>query len=77
MDRIQCALAVLWVKVPHRLAHHEGEFDFIVQLGTLRAQDGTLAGEENGGRGLEEEEGLLGLGVIELGNVIAGDGNVR
>jgi hypothetical protein len=42
------------------LAHDESELDFVVEVNAARSDDGPLAGEEDGGGGLEEEEGLLG-----------------
>lgn len=36
----------------------------------MRPQHGALAGEQNRRRGLEEEEGLFGLGVVEFSDVV-------
>jgi len=42
-----------------------------VQANTLGAEDGSGAGEEDRGGGLEEEERLLGGCVVEFSDVIA------
>lgn len=42
-----------------------------------RTQDGAGAGEQNGAGGLEEEEGLLGPGAVELFDVFAADISVE
>lgn len=43
-----------------------------MQTDTLGTENGTAVREQDGGGGLQEEEGLLGSGVIQLSNVIAG-----
>lgn len=60
------------VEIAESLANDQAQFHFVVQADALGAQHGTAAGEEDRGGGLEEEERLLGLGVVQLGNVIAG-----
>lgn len=42
-----------------------------MQTDALGAENGAAVGEEDGGSGLQEEEGLLGGGIVQLGNVIA------
>lgn len=49
LNGLKCGLLVLGVKIAKGLANHETQFDFIVQADALGAEDGTLAGEENGG----------------------------
>lgn len=61
----------MWVEIPQRLAHHKAQFNFIMQTDTLGAEDWATSGKEDRGGGLEEEKGLLGLGVVQLGDVIA------
>jgi hypothetical protein len=41
-----------------------------VQVHAAGAQDGALGGEQDGGGGLEEEEGLFGTLVVELFDVV-------
>lgn len=65
------SFGVFRVKIAHCLAHDEAELDFVVHVHTTGAEHGTLAREEDGGRRLQEEEGLLGTGAVELGNVVA------
>lgn len=43
-----------------------------MHLCALGAQHGTGAGDKNGRRGLQKEEGLLGFSVVEFGDVIPG-----
>jgi hypothetical protein len=42
-----------------------------VQADSLGTQNGSLARQKNRGRGLQKEERLLGLSVVEFRNVIA------
>lgn len=42
-----------------------------MQTDTLGAENGAAVGEQDGGGRLQEEEGLLGRSVVQLGNVIA------
>ena len=42
-----------------------------MEADALGTEDGSGAREEDGGRGLEEEEGLLGGCAVQLGDVIA------
>lgn len=70
LNCVQGTLLVLRVQVPHRLAHHQSQFHLIVQVRALGPQDGTAIRKENRGGGLEEEKGLLGLGVVQLGDVV-------
>ena len=70
LNRIQGPLFVLRVQVPHRLAHHQPEFHLIVQVRALGPQDGAGARKKNRGGGLKEEEGLFGLGVVQLGDMV-------
>ena len=53
-------------KVADCLANHEAEFDFEVEGYSLGTEDGAIAGEEDRGRGFEEEEGLFGALVVQL-----------
>lgn len=64
-------MLILRVQIPNGLAHHQTQFDLIVQTDALGAENRAAVGEEDGGSGLQEEEGLLGGGVVQLGNVIA------
>lgn len=48
-----------------------------MQVDTLGAEYGASAGDEDGRGGLEEEERLLGLGVVQLGDVVASSGKVK
>lgn len=41
-----------------------------MQLCSLGAQHGTGVGSKYSRRGLQEEEGLLGFGVVEFGDMI-------
>ena len=71
LNGIQCTLLVLRIQVSDSLAHHQTQFDLIVQADTLGAENGAAVREKDGGGGLQEEEGLLGGGIVQLGNVIA------
>lgn len=71
VDGVQSGLLILRIQVPKRLAHHQTQFYLVVQRGAAGAQDGALVGTEDGGRRLQEEEGLLGLGVVQFGDVVA------
>jgi hypothetical protein len=42
-----------------------------MQVDTLGAENGAGAGDKDRGGGLEEEERLLGGGVVQLGDVVA------
>lgn len=77
MNRIQGTLIVIRVQIPNGLAHHQRQFDLIVQVGSLRAQHRTFAGAEDSGSGLQEEKGLLGLGVVQLCDVVAAVDRLR
>lgn len=71
LNRIHCTLVIFWIQVPHGLAHDQAELDFIVEVGSAGSQHGTLPGQQNRRRGLEEEEGLFWLGVVEFCNMVA------
>lgn len=73
LNSIQCPFLILRVQVPQRLSHHQAQFDFIVQTDALRTENRAASGKEDRGRGLEEEERLLWLGVVQLGDVVAGE----
>jgi len=70
VDILQHICVVVGVQVPHGFADDEGEFDFKVQGYSRGAQDGAFVGEENGGGGFEEEEGLFGPLIVEFGYVV-------
>jgi hypothetical protein len=70
LNRAQGALGVVGPEVAHQLADDQSQLDLIVQVDALGPLAGALTGKDDGGRWLEEEEGLLGLHVVELGNVI-------
>jgi len=70
LDAGHPARGVILVDVAERLADHDSELDFVVEVDAARAEDGALFGEEDGGGGLEEEEGLLGALVVELLDVV-------
>jgi hypothetical protein len=70
LDRRHPGLGVILVNVAQGLADYDSELDFVVQVHAARAQDGALGGEQDGGGGLEEEEGLFGALVVELLDVV-------
>lgn len=70
LDAGQPALGVILVDVAERLADYDAELDFVVEVNAAGAEDGAFVGEEYGGGGLEEEEGLLGALVVELLDVV-------
>jgi len=70
LDAGHPARGVVLVDVAQRLADHDSELDFVVQVDAAGAEDGAFVGEEDGGGGLEEEEGLLGALVVELFDVV-------
>jgi hypothetical protein len=71
VDRGQGALEVLRVRVANLLADDGGKLNLVVHVNALGTQHGPIAGEEDGRGRLEEEEGLLGLGAVELLDVVA------
>lgn len=71
LNGFECRILIFGVKIAKSLANHETQFDFIMQTDTLGTEDGALAGEEDGGRGLQEEEGLLGGRAVQLCDVFA------
>jgi len=73
LNGVQSALLISSVKIPKPLVENNTEFDFIVEIDTPGADDGAGAGEDNGGRGLEEEERLLRPDVVELLDVVTTD----
>lgn len=68
---VHCAFRVVWVQVSYCFAHDETELDLVVHGYAARAQHGAGAGEEDGGRGLEKEEGLTWGRARELFDVVA------
>jgi hypothetical protein len=71
LNRVQRALLIIRIEISQGLAHNQTQFDFIVEADALGPKDGSGAREEDGGRGLQEEEGLLGGCAIQLGDMIA------
>ena len=53
------------------LAHDQRQLDLIVKAHTPWADDGSLAGQQDGGGGLQKEEGLLWARTVQLGDVIS------
>lgn len=49
LNGLKCRLLVFGVKITKGLANHETQFDFIVKTDALGAENGALAGEEDGG----------------------------
>lgn len=70
LDSLQSSLGIVSLEIPDRLADDEGKLDLIVHVNALGSQHRALARKDNGRRGLEEEKGLLGLGVVQLSNVL-------
>ena len=64
-------MLILRVQIPNGLAYYQTQFNLKVQTDTLGAENGAAVREQDGGSGLQEEEGLLGSGVVQFGNVIA------
>jgi hypothetical protein len=71
VNRIQRSLVVRRIQIADLFAHHQTQFHLIVQVGAARSENRTLAGDKDRGRGLQEEEGLLGLRVVQLCDVVA------
>lgn len=71
LNRIQGSLLILRIEIPNRFPHLQRQFHFIVQVCSGRAQNRSPAGNEDRGRGLQEEEGLFRFGVVEFGDVVA------
>lgn len=69
---VHCRRLILRVQVPQPLAHDHGQLNLIVQVDAARADDGTLAGKQDRRRRLQEKEGLLGPGAVELADVVPG-----
>ena len=74
LNGIQSALLVRGVQVLDLLAHDEGELDLIVKVDALGPDDRAFPRWQNGAGRLEEEEGLLGPGVVQFGDVVPGGG---
>lgn len=62
---------ILRVQIPHRLPHHQTQLHLVVHDHALGAQDGALPGQQDRRRRLQEEEGLLGPRVVQLGDVLS------
>lgn len=73
VNRIQRALVVLRVQIPNGFPHHQSQFHLIVQVRAAGSKHRTFAGTQDGGGRLQEEEGLFGLGVVQLGDVVTAD----
>lgn len=72
LNGIKGRLLIGSVEVPDPLAQDQCELDLIVKVDTTGPDDGTLAGKQDGGGGLLEEEGLLGPGAVQLGDMVPG-----
>lgn len=68
---IEGALLVTGREVGQCSANEKAELDFIVHVYALWPEDRSCVGCEEGGRGLEEEEGGTGAGVVEFFDVVA------
>lgn len=66
VNGIKGALLVGRVEVHKLLAHYDGQLDLIVQVHTLGPDAGPLAGLQQGGGRLEEEEGLFWPRAVQL-----------
>lgn len=70
LDSIHRPLRILRMQIPHSLAHHKPQLDLIVHVYALGTQHGASTWKQDGGWGLEEEEGLLGGCGGELFDVV-------
>jgi len=70
VDVLQDVLVVVAVIVLQFLADDEAQLDFEVQVYVGGAEDGAFVGEEDGGGGFEEVEGLVGALVVEFFDVV-------
>lgn len=71
INRIHRPRVILRVQIPHRLPHHQAQLHLVVQDHALGAQHGALPRQQDRRRWLQEEEGLLGPGVVQLGDVVS------
>jgi len=67
----QSASLVASIEVADLLADDQGQLDLVMKVDALGLDNGTIAGQENGGWRLEEEEGLLGPLVVQLSYMVA------
>lgn len=70
LDGVEGALGVVGLQVAHDLAHDQGQLNLKVHVDTLGTDARSIAGSQHRRRRLEEEEGLLGLGIGQLRNVV-------
>lgn len=70
LDGVQSTLEIIRLQVAHKLANDQRQLNLKVHVHTLGAHAGPLAREQHRRRRLEEEKGLLGLGIGQLRNVI-------
>ena len=71
LDGIQCPFLVVSLEVPHLLPHDQGKLHLIVKIYPLGTDTGTGPREHDGGRRLEEKEGLFWPYVVQLGHMVA------
>lgn len=71
LNGVDGALVVISLEILDLLAEDESKLDLIVHVDALGSQHWATSRKEDRGGGLEEEEGLLGAGVVELLDVIA------
>jgi hypothetical protein len=69
LDSVHSTLSIRSLEISSQLADDKSQLNLVVHLNALGSQDSTLTGEHDGRGGLEEEEGLLGLGAVELSNM--------
>ena len=65
------ALLIILSQVPHFPPHYQRQLHFIMQIHALGAQHRPAIRRQDRGRRLQEEEWLLGAGVVELFDVVA------
>jgi hypothetical protein len=66
----QSPLLIVLSQIPQLLANDEPKLDLVVYIHALGLENGAGAGEQNRGRGLEEEEGLLWRRGVEFCDVV-------
>lgn len=70
LNRIKSSLLILGIKILDLLAHDQGKLNLIMEVDTLRLDDGTGTRVQDGRGGLQKEEWLLRPLVVELGDMV-------
>ncbi len=70
LNGVESSLLIVGIKVLELLADDQGELNLIVKVNATGVNHRTLAREQDGARRLQEEEGLLRSGAVQLRDVV-------